>query len=101
MNKKELRKNFNHEVFTRDNYKCRMCGKPAVDAHHIIDRHEIPNGGYVKENGISLCGDCHELAEHFHAFGEAYPGYSQKDLFNKIGSSPEKAYAESERLCLQ
>lgn len=26
-----------------------------LDAHHITDRNEMPNGGYVPENGISLC----------------------------------------------
>ncbi len=95
---KQLRKNFNKIVFERDNYLCVKCGKPAVDVHHILDRHLLPNGGYVKENGISLCETCHQKAEHEHAFGKAYPGYSSRSLFRKIGSSEKIAYRESLKL---
>ncbi len=100
--KKELRKTFNSRVFKRDKNKCVMCGKTGrLDAHHIQDRHLMPNGGYVPENGITLCaGDdqdnCHWKAEQFHCTGVAHPGYSQDDLFNKIGSSLEQAIAASE-----
>lgn len=83
-----------------------MCGTPAtpenwqdvLDVHHVTDRHLLPNGGYVKENGISLCAPCHEKAEEFHRTGVAHPGYSVDDLYRKIGSDLEKATAASERL---
>lgn len=32
----------------------------------INDRHEMPNGGYAKENGITLCPQHHMAAEKFH-----------------------------------
>lgn len=85
ISKKQIRDNFRNGVFKRDNHKCVMCGKPAVDAHHIIDRHLMVNGS-ILENGISLCADCHWKAEQFHATGASYPGYSPNELFRKINS---------------
>lgn len=72
--KKKIREAFREAVFTRDGHKCRMCGRPdcKLDAHHITDRNELPNGGYVKENGITLCdveGGCHMKAEQYHITG--------------------------------
>lgn len=101
--KKQIREAFNSEVFKRDNHRCVMCGKKGrLDAHHITDRKEIFDGGYVPENGITLCaGDdcnnCHWKAEQFHATGESYPGYSPEELFAKIGSSLEQAVLAAEK----
>lgn len=58
----------------------------------------MPGGGYVKENGISLCPECHEKAEIFHSTGKAFPGYAPEDLYRKIGSSETKARTASEKL---
>jgi hypothetical protein len=71
-----------------------------LDCHHITDRHELPGGGYVKENGISLCEQCHIKAEKFHISGktEWESGFHPDDLYKKIGSSYEKAVQASERL---
>jgi 5-methylcytosine-specific restriction endonuclease McrA len=96
--KKEIRANFRKEVFTRDNDKCRKCNEPAIDAHHITDRHFIPNGGYVKENGISLCSECHEKAELYHEIGITELGYHPDDLYEIIGSSKELAIECSKNL---
>jgi 5-methylcytosine-specific restriction endonuclease McrA len=107
MKRKQLvRERFREAVFKRDNFTCRKCGTKASDtvrhdAHHIIDRNEMPNGGYVKENGITLCEPvCHMLAEKFHISGgtEWEPGMHPKDLFNLIGSSRDIAVLASERL---
>lgn len=57
------RDDFRNGVFARDNYKCVICGKPAQDAHHILERRLWPDGGYYIDNGSSLCGECHILAE--------------------------------------
>ena len=70
-----------------------------LDAHHITDRNPMPNGGYVVENGISLCDDgCHILAEVFHQTGSPHPGYAPADLYAKIGSSYEQAQRASLKL---
>ena len=58
----------------------------------------MPNGGYVKENGISVCDDCHLKAEEFHSTGTAVEGFSPDDLYKKIGSSHEQAVAAAEKL---
>lgn len=104
--KKAIRKYFRDACYKRDGYRCAVCGvksskdkaEEELDAHHITDRNEMPNGGYVKENGISLCPQCHEKAEVFHSTGTPLPGYSVEDLYKKINSSYEKAVEASEKL---
>jgi hypothetical protein len=131
-NKKQIRAAFRTAVFERDRYRCIMCGKPGkdrqggdghhkfhhgisedklvlLDAHHITDRNELPNGGYVPENGATLCGSetdgCHSLAEAYHrkSLEEDCPvacvhGFSPDDLYDKIGSTREEAEAASLKL---
>ena len=87
-----------------------MCGhKPEnedeLDAHHITSREEIPFGGYVAANGITLCTDrcfdsqnCHRKAEYFHGTGAAYPGYTPVDLYARIKSSYKLAFEASLKL---
>lgn len=107
MNKKKMiRSEFRNTCFKRDNYSCIMCGfksspekaEKDLDCHHISNRNLLPHGGYVVQNGISLCDVCHELAEIFHVTGTAHFGYSPEDLYNKIGSSYEEAVKASELL---
>lgn len=91
--KKRVRQAFRTAVFIRDSNVCRVCGAGSylLDAHHITDRNLMPNGGYVVENGISLCPPCHEKAEAFHATGTALPGFSPEELYVLVGSSFERA----------
>lgn len=58
-----LRDQFREQVFTRDNYKCIVCGNPAKDAHHLIERRLWTDGGYYLDNGVSLCELHHIEAE--------------------------------------
>jgi len=99
--KKQVRKTFRAAVFERDGYTCRACGFESsperadaeLDAHHITNRNEMPNGGYVPENGISLCALCHLKAETHHR-GESVPhGFAPEELYELIGSSEETARA--------
>lgn len=57
------RDEFREGVFKRDNHKCVICGEPAKDAHHIIERRLFDNGGYFLSNGASLCQVHHIEAE--------------------------------------
>lgn len=57
------RQEFNEQVFARDNHKCVVCGEPAVDAHHLIERKLWDDGGYYLDNGASLCEEHHWEAE--------------------------------------
>lgn len=105
-NKKIVREAFRNAVFKRDKYTCVKCGfksslekcRDDLDSHHIQDRNLLSFGGYIEENGISLCKECHEKAEAFHSTGTAIPGYSVEELFIAIGSSLEKATKACERL---
>lgn len=95
---KKWRKEFNNAVFTRDKNVCKVCGDGGkLDAHHITDRHDLPNGGYVPSNGISLCEPCHiKAGEHHITDGKTWPnGFHPNDLYAMIGSSYEQAYTDS------
>lgn len=106
--KQAVRMKFRNDVFRRDGNRCRVCGihemnlplGGGLDAHHITDRNEMPNGGYVKENGISLCPKCHIEAEQFHISGGTawVAGRSPNDLYKLINSSKERAIKASEKL---
>ena len=92
--KKAIREEFRAAVFKRDGYKCRYCdGTENLDAHHITDRNELPSGGYVVENGITLCPLHHEQAEEWHSSKGTsfYPHMKPEDLYKKIFSSHERA----------
>lgn len=90
--KKKARADFRNEVFKRDGYKCVFCPMTIeLDAHHITDRTEMENGGYVKENGITVCKDHHILCELFHSTGKCRPEYRPEALYGMIGSSYEMA----------
>jgi hypothetical protein len=57
------RQQFREGVFDRDHYKCVVCGKPAIDAHHLMERKLWTDGGYYLDNGASLCEKHHWDAE--------------------------------------
>jgi 5-methylcytosine-specific restriction endonuclease McrA len=97
---KQWRKEFREGVFKRDNYKCRVCGETGLlDAHHITDRHNLPNGGYVLSNGVSLCSKCHVLAGEHVIGGRTYPpAYEPEFFYSMIGSSFEQALTDSRNL---
>lgn len=109
--KKLIREKFRDAVFERDGHRCCACvadpdhaaflyfdKSVVLDAHHITDRNEMPNGGYVVENGISLCPVHHERAEVFHRTGVADVGFKPEDLYVMIGSSYQKAVKASMRI---
>ncbi len=61
------RPDFRNRTFERDQFKCVVCGNPALDAHHIIERRLFKaspeKGGYFLDNGASLCEIHHIEAE--------------------------------------
>jgi len=101
--KKLIRLNFNKVVFERDNRACLFCGETEeLDAHHITDRNEMPNGGYVLENGITLCTEHHVMAEVWHSSGHTKheKNMHPDDLYAMIGSSYDLAVEKSSKLVL-
>ena len=115
--KKKVRETFRRAVLERDGYRCKICGEAGtdetLDPHHITPRVQMPSGGYVATNGITLCkkaGGCHEKAEAYLNASD-YMGYpfeelaaSLKDMFRPdilyklIGSSYTQAVKDSENL---
>lgn len=80
--KKQIRELFRAAVFERDQYLCVLCASCTnLDAHHITNN--MPNGGYVLKNGITLCDWHHKTAEEG-IYRAAY-------LYQLIGSSHEQA----------
>jgi len=57
------RDQFREGVFERDDHKCVICGAPAVDAHHILERRLFTDGGYYLNNGASVCEEHHLACE--------------------------------------
>jgi 5-methylcytosine-specific restriction endonuclease McrA len=77
LNKKAIRTKFREVVFQRDGYKCLFCSETKnLDAHHIINRNLMPDGGYFLANGATLCETHHLKAEN----GEISP----IEIFEKI-----------------
>ena len=111
--KQAVRNTFRISVFQRDRYECVICGKKTLsietseetlDSHHITPREEMTNGGYVKENGITLCKgndgtSCHEKAEAY-LKGESHDvAYAPGTLYRLIQSTREIADRASKSLC--
>jgi len=57
------REDFRRQVFARDRGLCVVCGAPAQDAHHILERRLFDDGGYYLSNGAALCAQHHIEAE--------------------------------------
>jgi len=67
-NKKAIKKNlyrlWHIAVFKSEGKKCVLCGRPAVDSHHIIRRSQSLNLAFSVMNGVPLCKNCHKFNIH-------------------------------------
>ena len=98
--KQQIRENFRNVVFNRDKHKCVFCERTDnLDAHHITDRNEFLNGGYVLQNGITLCPEHHLMSEKYHQTNgeEWFEGFHPDDLYKKIKSSKELAFKNDKK----
>ena len=49
-------------VYHRDFFHCQLCGTGGkINAHHIKRKVDFPSLVYNKNNGITLCEDCHSV----------------------------------------
>lgn len=99
MNSLLTREQFKEAVFKRDKGICIVpgCGKPGQDAHHIIERalwkESSELGGYLIDNGATLCGE-----HHIHAEKNFFPPHACRmwaGITNRIlpkQLDPTKAY---------
>jgi 5-methylcytosine-specific restriction endonuclease McrA len=97
--KKKIRALFRTAVFERDHYICQVCmtryDPKDLDAHHVRNRNEMPNGGYVMENGITLCKSCHISVEEAYFSTDPDPQLTPEALYLLIGSSRDIAWQKS------
>ncbi len=100
LSKRQIRQEFNGRCQKRDHYRCVCCKTQIGDivVHHITNRELMPKGGYVKENGITLCEVCHWKAEEYHRTGASFDGFHPDELYAKIGSSFAEAFQASSQL---
>lgn len=90
---KKWREGFNRECLKRDSYKCKFCHETKdLDVHHIVDRHDMPNGGYATSNGITVCQYHHLLCEM------RVEGYTEDILYSMINTTFDIAYSDCEKL---
>lgn len=68
------RKQFRQTVFDRDENTCLVpwCDNDADDAHHIVERELWDDGGYIPNNGASVCNKHHQYAEENHIPPQAF-----------------------------
>lgn len=99
--KKAIRLKFRQSVFTRDSYHCKVCGLEGIDEtldpHHITPREQMPNGGYVPSNGITLCKRCHIKAEEALIGLTVDSKYQPEHLYDLIKSCPMAAFRDSQQ----
>jgi len=57
------REAFKAAVLSRAGGCCVFCGKPAVDAHHVLERKLYSCGGYYLGNGAAVCVAHHWACE--------------------------------------
>lgn len=89
------REAFKAAVFTRDKNKCVICGQPAVDAHHVIERRLFPDGGYVSDNGAAVCSACHLKAEQTAiSCEELRQRAGITNIILPVGFDPSKTYTK-------
>lgn len=53
------REAFKTLVLARSGGLCVFCPRPAIEAHHILERKLFANGGYYASNGAAVCADHH------------------------------------------
>ena len=94
---------FREGCLERDGHKCVFCdATDNLDVHHITDRHEMPSGGYVMSNGITVCAEHHlkceayHMVHFFHYIDNEYDeNFSPSALYIKINSTFETAFNDS------
>ena len=51
-------------IFKTYGERCVICGKPAIDAHHVIRKSQSNALRYNVINGVPLCKGCHTFGVH-------------------------------------
>lgn len=85
-------KNWRLDVYERDRYICQCCGCVGgrLNAHHIYQFSSYENLRYEKDNGITLCEQCHDSTKDgsFHNIYGTHnttPDQLREYILNKSG----------------
>ena len=62
---------------------CVICGRPAIEAHHIIEAHVDPDLFFEQDNLVSVCEECHKKVH-----GAYRRGITPEMIFNKRINKP-------------
>ena len=77
---KRIRKSISYKlwregVFERDNYTCQKCGSRSMKGkrlllhpHHIMGFSQYPEYRFIKDNGATLCDDCHNEFHYLYGY---------------------------------
>lgn len=70
-NQRGLIMKWSKEVYERDDYICKKCGKRGnkLNAHHINSWDKHPDERFNIDNGITLCVDCHKEFHMNYGYG--------------------------------
>lgn len=73
-------------VYKRDNYTCQECNKKGgkLHPHHILYRKDYPDLIFDKNNGITLCSNCHSTVHGFKDKKEFYKNRYQEKITNSL-----------------
>lgn len=92
------REAFKTQVLARSAGRCIFCARPAVDAHHILERKLFADGGYYLANGAAVCETHHWDCETMRVSVEAVraaagitevcvpPGFDPAAVYDKWGN---------------
>lgn len=89
-----------NDVYKRDNYTCQCCGYNKggkLNAHHLFSYSKYKNLRTLKENGITLCKNCHDefhnefgyIGNTLNQFKEYYKNKLNVEFFRDITVNKE------------
>ena len=91
---RHARNYYNHfELAEQVHVNCEICGRKAIDLHHIIKRNKNQSKYDKIENIIALCRSCHEKA-HANAITKSVLLYTHRQIL----ANHKKKYEKQEYL---
>lgn len=89
-----IRKSFEYKrwrraVFKKDNYTCQCCGrnrKIKINAHHLDGYNWCVEKRFDKENGVTLCEDCHREFHYKYGYGNNTKEQLSEYMSIKLGN---------------
>lgn len=90
-------KRWRRDVFHRDDYTCKICGKRGggnIVAHHLDSYDWCKEKRFDVENGIVLCEDCHKNFHRLYGYGK-----NTRNQFYEYQKGYANTEPSSEEIC--